>query len=134
MEPIDWGLLLLILGAVGLALYAGPNVGLAQPAAAAALAFTALWAIVALLPRLRWSRGWTAPAGFDRLSLLTDALEQGQLGRQTVLSTIASLESEVLGSRGLTLTLDQEIQLARSPPAVFRAWVDARLTELEKAS
>ena len=116
------------------AVWAGPNLAVAEPAAAAALLLGALWVTVQVLPRLRRLGPVSDPSRFDRPEFIGDAVEEGDLGRQTIISTINGLESEVFGARRVPLTLEDERDLARAPASEFRAWVNARLDALERAT
>ncbi len=134
MQGRDWGLLLLALAGVVVALWAGTNSAVAEPAAAGALLVAALWIYLAIRPRLRRSGPSVDPGRFDRAELLRADIEEGAMGRQTILATISGLESEVFGARRRALTLDEEMRLSRAPAREFRQWVDAHLTELERAT
>jgi hypothetical protein len=129
------GLLLLgIVACVAVALWAGPNVAVAEPAAAVAIVLGAGALAVEVLPRLRRLEPAADPARFERIASMGELFEAGAMGRQTILSTIGALESEVFGSRREPLTLDDEIRLTKAPAKEFREWVDAHLSALERAS
>jgi hypothetical protein len=130
----DGALLLGLAAAVVAALWAGPNLAVAEPAAAVAVALGAAWMALEILPRLRRLTPPVDPTRFDRVDSLGEIFEEGAMGRQTIIATINGLESEVFGVRRLPLSLDDEIRLSRAPAKEFRAWVDARLTELELAT
>jgi len=134
MQGRDWMLLLIVAVAGIAAIWAGANVAVAEPAAAIAIGVAALWMALAILPRLRRSGPSVHPAQFDRLVLLNETVEEGAMGRQTIIATISGLESEVFGSRRAGLTLDEELRLSRAPPQEFREWADRHLTELEGAT
>ena len=124
---------MVVLGA-GVALWAGPSVALAEPAAGVALLATTGWAAYALWPRLRRPAADRFTERFDTLVLLRESFRQGVMGRQAVLSTLHGLEAEILGARRASMSLEEEEHLRTAPPREFRAWVDGRLAELEKAS
>jgi hypothetical protein len=130
----DWALVGLGVVAVGVALWAGPNLAVAEPAAAAAIALVALEVALALRPRLRRSGPWLDPAVFAPPDLPGLVIEEGAMGRQTIIATISGLEAEVFGAQRRGLSLDEEMQLARAPPRQFREWVDRHLTDLEQAT
>jgi hypothetical protein len=126
--------LILVVATAGVAVWAGPNVGVAEPAAGAALLTAAVLVLLAVLPRVRRNRGAFREEHFDTLVLLRESFQQGVMGRQAILSTLAGLEAEVFGARRSTLTLEEEERLRTSSARVFRTWVDGRLNELERAS
>jgi hypothetical protein len=116
------------------AVWAGTNVAVAEPAAAGALLLGAVWLALAIQPRLRRMDDGIDPTQFEGLTFLGDAFEEGAMGRQTIIATISGLDSEVFGSRHAALGLDEEMRLSRASPREFREWVNVRLTELEGAT
>ena len=134
MDARGWALLLGVGVATGAAIWAGPNVAVAEPAAAVAVLLGAAWMALEILPRLRRLAPASDPARFERLDSPGEIFVDGAMGRQTIIATINGLESEVFGAHRVPLSLDDEIRLSRAPQREFRAWVDARLTELEAAT
>jgi len=134
VEPVEWGWLFLIGAAVAIALWAGPNLAVAEPAAGAALLLTTAWAVGSLFPRLRRPVRSISSAPYDSLTMLGQAFQEGAMGRQTILATIGTLETEVFGGRRVLLSVEEERHLVGAPPAEFLAWVNARLSALERAS
>ncbi|MCI4354403.1 MAG: hypothetical protein L3K06_03455 [Thermoplasmata archaeon] len=134
MQAHEWGLALVVVLGAAAAFFAGPNLAVAEPAAAAALLAAAVLVSLTVVPRVRAPSAVFRETHYDTLVLLRESFRQGVMGRAAILSTLSGLEAEVFGSRRASLTLEEEDGLRRASPRAFRAWVDARLTELERAS
>ena len=134
MQAHEYGLAAIVGAGALVALWAGRNLAVAEPAAGAALGAAAVLVLLAILPRLRTSSGTAREEAYDSLVLLRESFRQGVMGRQAILSTLGGLEAEVFGSRYATLSLEEEERLRTSSPRAFRKWVDERLAQLERAS
>ena len=134
MQAHEYGLAAIVGAGALVALWAGRNLAVAEPAAGAALGAAAVLVLLAILPRLRMSSGTAREEPYDSLVLLRESFRQGVMGRQAILSTLGGLEAEVFGSRYATLSLEEEERLRTSSPRAFRKWVDERLAQLERAS
>jgi hypothetical protein len=118
----------------GVAVWAGPNAGVAEPAAGIALLATAVLATLVLLPFRRPADAGSWGSSPNPLALLRDSSRQGILGRPAILSSLVGLETDVFGPRRALLSLEEEEHLRKVSAREFRAWVDGRLAELERAS
>ena len=119
---------------IGLAVWAGGNVDTAVPAAVLAVGGAAGLAAQELWPRLR--RPTTPPTLLvgDPLVGLRDAFRSGQLGRQTIIATIATLHRGLGGGAASPLPLEEERRLLRASSTEFRRWLEGEVTRLERAT
>jgi hypothetical protein len=128
------GLLAVAIGLAAVAVWAGANVGVAAPAAAAALVAALAWTLLTIAPRVRPASATYREEHYETLVLLRESFRQGVMGRQAILSALGGLEAQVFGSRRATLSLDEEDRLRTASARVFRDWVEGRLSDLERAS
>lgn len=127
-------LALVVVGGAAAALWAGPNVSTAAPAAALACLGAVGLAIATFRERLRPVRLPQALVESDTLVLLRGGFESGVLGRRSILASVSALDLAIAGPRHRPLGLDEEERLLRCSPAEFRTWVDRRIAELERIS
>ncbi len=120
--------------AIGIALWAGPNVDLAAPAATVACLAAVALAAGPLVDRLRPERLPEPPVEADTLVRLGASFREGVLGRRSILATLGGLELAALGRSYHPLGLEEEEKLVAATPAEFRRWVEGRLAELERLS
>jgi hypothetical protein len=121
--------------ATGLAIWAGPNLTIAVPAAVAAVAIgvgVGIWR--ALKPAPPATATSALPKEPTPLLDLEGALHSGALGRDYVLILLDTLDRR-LRDRNLPKRAEKERQrLLSGPDAAFRAYVEGRVTELERES
>jgi hypothetical protein len=128
---LEWTLALLAFALVGLAIWAGPNIPLALPAAALAILF------LGLLFLLAWSdseprRRPTTPRVWEPdVSRLRTAIRSGPLGREEIVTTLDRVErmgpTPDLPTRGV----DEMDRLTHVSPQEFRSYLRRRIEELE---
>lgn len=134
LAAVDWGLWVVGVVGIGIAVWAGPNTEVAAPAAALGLLAAVVWAARSLDRH----RTRSLPARLDdagpEADLLRSGFRTGPIGRAAVLATLAGIEADLLGPARRGLTLEEEQQLLAAPPDRFRSWVEERLAVLEAAS
>jgi hypothetical protein len=118
----------------GIALWAGPNLDVAVPAAATGVACAVALALLGFARQVRVPKGADVLGEYDSFLLLRSAFQKGLLGRAAIMASIAGLEAELLGPRRNVRSLDEEEALRTASPREFVGWVDGRLNELEAAS
>jgi hypothetical protein len=130
-----WILALVLAGiATGIALWAGPNVAVAVPAAV----FAIIMGVLVGVSRALRPAG-PAPVEVEvpettTLVVLESALTSGPLGRAYVLSLLDGLERRLRDRNAPIRPESEQQRLVRGSNAAFRAFVDQRLTELERES
>jgi hypothetical protein len=124
-------LLLVMFVGLGFALWASQNVDLATGAGAVAVVAAVALAARALADRVHLPPPSAPAPEYDSLAVLRESFQTGRLGRQAILTTVASLQQAVEGSQRTPLSMAEEEQLRTAPPHAFLEWVEARLAELE---
>jgi hypothetical protein len=130
-----WILALVLAGvATGVAVWAGPNLAVAVPAAVIAIAMGVLVGVSqAVKP------SGPAPVEVEvpettSLVVLESALTSGPLGRAYVLSLLDGLERRLRDRNAPMRSEADQQRLVRGSDAAFRTFVEKRLTELERES
>jgi hypothetical protein len=108
------------------------DVGIATALAALAVAVAGVGVLVLLSPVVGRSHIVEAPMVGAPLVILRESFESGPIGRQAIVSTVASLEQARTGSTVARMSPDEERRLVTSDLPKFRAWLDARLEQLER--
>ena len=117
---------------IGFAVLAGPNLEAAAAAGAvavAAAAFLAFGAWGAARPATDAPGAGRRPG---RRSGIWAAFGSGPLGREDIIYTLDRLDRQMLSMARPPRSVAEVRALARVPPAEFRAYVTARLDELER--
>lgn len=131
MLPRGWPLLALAGAAIGIAVYAGPNQGVATAGALVALIAAGIFVIglarrTTVVPR-------PAPPTADASSPFRISLQAGRPGRSEVVALLDELERRsVRPTRPTTPTLEIA-RLRALPRTEFREYVRGRLVDLEGA-
>jgi hypothetical protein len=120
-----------VLAAVAIAATGDLSVGTALATSGAALA--AAGVVLLVLPVVR-HRGSAPPADPPGSSLLRlrEGFRSGPLGRQAIIASVVSLEQGANGNSLRRLDPDEERRLVGCDARTFRAWLDERLTRLER--
>lgn len=131
-ERLAFGFLLLGGAVAAIAAAATHDLGIATALAALGAALGGIGVLVLLSPVTGRAHSAEAPIVGASLVVLRESFQSGPLGRQAIVSTVASLEQT--RTRGLEprMSPDEERRLVASPPDEFRAWLDARLEILER--
>jgi hypothetical protein len=119
-----------LLGA-GLAVWASTNPALFALGGGLAAAAAAALGLSTLRERLRESATVLVPTT-QTMDVLRKSFRATSLGRQTVVATLAMLDREFRGRGRPLITPEEERRVATVGPSEFRAWVEARLSELER--
>ncbi len=127
-----WTLLLGAAALVGLAIWAGPNVGLAIPAATAALV---VGGFLLVLAYERKARSPIAPVesepGISPGVNVREAFASGPMGREDIVLLLDKIERAGPNPTLPVRDADAVAQLTALPANEFRRYVAARLTTLE---
>jgi len=118
--------------AAAAAIIAGPDTGIAIPAAAVAVGAAAVLLVTVLDRTL-----WPSPSPRSRASAsstqVRSAFEAGEYGRLELLSLLDTLEQESASSPARPgLSSEQIATLQAMTPEAFRGYLNARVTELER--
>ncbi|MCI4325899.1 MAG: hypothetical protein L3K00_08505 [Thermoplasmata archaeon] len=108
------------------------DIGIATALAATAVGVAGLGVLVLLSPVIGRSHVVDVPIVGAPLVILRESFESGPIGRQAIVSTVASLEQARTGSVVARMSPDEERRLVASDLPKFRAWLDARLEQLER--
>jgi hypothetical protein len=130
--PVAGGLLLFGGALAVLGALATHDLGIATTLAALGAGLAALGVLVVLFPVVRIRPSIEAPLVGAPLVLLRESFESGPIGRQTIVSTVTSLEQAHAGFASLRMTPDEERRLISIDIGKFRAWLDEHLDRLEK--
>ncbi|MFZ1023956.1 MAG: hypothetical protein WAN87_07470 [Thermoplasmata archaeon] len=135
MRDSIWILALVLAGiATGVAVWAGPNLAVAVPAAVLAIVMGVLVGVSRALRPSGPTPVEVEVPETTALVVLESALTSGPLGRAYVLTLLDGLERR-LRDRNAPIRPEAEQQrLVRGSDAAFRAFVEKRLTELERES
>ncbi len=135
MRDSIWILALVLAGVgSGVAVWAGPNLAVAVPAAVLAIAMGVVVGVsrvvgVPVAEPVRVEIPETTS-----LVVLEKALTSGPLGRAYVLELMDGLERKLRDRNAPVRAAAERQRLLRSPDPVFRAFVEKRLAELELES
>jgi hypothetical protein len=130
--PAAFGLLLFAGVMAVLASAAVHDLGIATALAAGAAGVAGGGLLVLLLPAIRRRHSAELPLVGAPLLLLRESFESGPIGRQTIVTTVNSLEQANAGTTPHRMTPDEERHLIAVSPAKFRAWLDEHLERLEQ--
>ncbi|MGA8542652.1 MAG: hypothetical protein WB947_03815 [Thermoplasmata archaeon] len=130
-SPVGWFLPAVAIVATGIAIWAGPNLAIALPAAGlAVLAPGLLFAGSWLDAEER--RGRRAATGFrPEVFRLRSAIRSGPLGREELVTTLDRIERSGPTPNLRPRTVDEMHALIRVSPSEFRAYLRGRLDDLE---
>ena len=117
---------------LGVALWAGPNVAVAAPAAGAAALAAGGYAAAVLAERVRFPRRPDEPLAGDPIVGLRDAFRSGAIGRQKIIQTVGTMERALLPRESAPVSPDEERRLLTGTSAEFHAWVEERVRHLER--
>jgi hypothetical protein len=130
-SPVGWGLPTLAVVATGIAYWAGPNLVLALPAACLAVAAAGLLFVGAGFDAAE-RRRTRAPARWrPEVFRLRSAIRSGPLGREELVTTLDRVERSGPSPDLRTRSADEMQALIRVSPAEFRAYLRARIDDLE---
>ncbi len=129
--PFGWGLVVTALAATGVAIWAGPNLSIAAPAAIVAIAAAALLFVEVAL-RSGTGRPRPAPeALLPRPAMVRTAFVSGRLGRERLVLMLDTLDRRA-GEADRGPRSPEEIdRFSRMTPEEFRAYLRQRLDGLE---
>jgi hypothetical protein len=117
--------------ATGIAIWAGPNLAIAAPAAAFATLAAGLLLVGAWVDVEGGERRRPRPRGEPELFRLRSALRSGPLGREELVTTLDRVE-RMGPSPDLAPRTPQQMELlVRLSPPEFRRYLRARLDDLE---
>jgi hypothetical protein len=127
-------LTLFVLGGALALLAAGAthDLGIATALASGAVALAGVGLVVILAPVVGRSHWVDVPIVGAPLVLLRESFQSGPMGRQAIVSTVASLEQSRTGGTQARMSPDEERRLVMADPAEFRAWLEAHLERLER--
>jgi hypothetical protein len=108
------------------------DIGISTALAALAVAVAGVGVLVLLSPVVGRSHVVDAPLVGAPLVILRESFESGPIGRQAIVSTVASLEQARTTSVVARMSPDEERRLVAADLPTFRAWLDARLEQLER--
>jgi hypothetical protein len=130
--PAAFGLLLF--GGVMAVLAAATthDLGIATTLAGFAAGLAGLGVLVLLLPVVRVRHSPVAHLVGAPLVQLRESFESGPIGRQTIVSTVTSLEQAHAGLAVHRMSPDEERRLIAIDVVAFRAWLDDHLDRLER--
>lgn len=129
---VGWFLPGVAILATAVAIWAGPNLSLAIPAAGVAVLSAALLFVIAWQDSealARRSGAGTSPR--PELFRLRISIRSGPLGREDIIATLDRIERAGPTPDLPSRTADELRQLTRVPPGEFRAYVRTRLEFLE---
>lgn len=130
-SAIGWAVPAAAVVATGIAIWAGPNVSIAVPAAALAILAAAMLFVGGWLDRAERGRRRPLPRSEPEMFRLRSSLRSGPLGREDIVTTLDRVE------RGgptpdLPARSPQEIErLVQLPLSEFREYLRTRLDDLE---
>jgi hypothetical protein len=129
--PLAWGLVALAVVATGLAIWAGPNLTFAVPAAATALIAAALLFVeIAARPTLATPRA-EAPTRRSTPNDVRAALTSGRFGRERLVVLLDRLERAGPNPELGLLSVPELRSILAMSPREFRGYLDRRLAYLE---
>ncbi|MCI4329512.1 MAG: hypothetical protein L3J80_01415 [Thermoplasmata archaeon] len=131
-EPVAFGFLLLGGAVAAIAAAATHDLGIATALAALGAALGGIGVLVLLSPVIGRAHAVEAPMVGAPLVVLRESFQSGPLGRQAIVSTVASLEQTRTRGAEARMSPDEERRLIASPLDEFRAWLDERLDLLER--
>jgi hypothetical protein len=129
--PRGWPLLVLAGIAIALAVYAGPNQGVATGAAVGALIFIGLFLIGPAQRVARDPRPRSSAPPVDAASPFRAALDAGRSGRSEVVVLLDELERRSGHPDRPTTPAEEVARLRGLPRSEFRAYVRGRLDEID---
>lgn len=134
--PFGWGLPVIALIAVGVAIWAGTNFSISVPAAGAAVVAAAL-----LIREAASARGDAPPPRGETTAITVPprrtvraTFAAGRLGREEIVVLLDTLERKGPNPMLPGRPASEVDRLARLPPAEFRAYLRRRLDDLEGRS
>ncbi len=129
--PFGWGLVVIAVVATGVALWAGPNLPIALPAAVVAIgAATLLLAEVAIRSPAAPRRPTSGPPRRE-LGEIRTAFASGELGRERLVALLDRLEPVGPSGSRPTRTPEELRTISRLGTDEFREYVRERLSRLE---
>lgn len=131
-EPAAFGLLLFAGVMAVLAAAAVHDLGIATALGAGAAAVAGVGMVVLLSPAVRRQSSVEGPVVGAPLVLLRESFDSGPIGRQTIVTTVNSLELANAGLSPHRMSPDEERRLIAVSATEFRAWLDAHLDRLER--
>jgi hypothetical protein len=120
-----------VLAAVAIAATGDLAVGTYLATGGAALAAVGVLLLVLPVVQHRGSAPPADPPG-SSLLLLREGFRSGPLGRQAIIASVVSLEQGTTYGSLRRLDPDEERRLVACDARTFRAWLDERLTRLER--
>jgi hypothetical protein len=129
--PSGWFLVVVAAIAVAIAIWAGPNLTIAIPAAAFATLAGGLLFVGAWLELEEGARRRTPSRWEPDVFRLRSAMRSGPLGREEIVTTLDRVE-RMGPTPDLPARSPQQMELiVRLPPAEFRKYLRGRLDDLE---
>jgi hypothetical protein len=131
-SPIGWVLPAVALGATGLAVWAGPNLALAIPAAALAVVAAGVAFARAGLgarPRTPYHPSFGPPR---EMFHIRSALHSGRLGQEEIVAQLDHMERTGPTPDLPSRTVPELESIIRLSPAEFREYLRGRLDDLER--
>jgi hypothetical protein len=131
MRSTSWMLPVAALAATGIAVWAGPNLALAIPAAAIAVFLAAVLFAFALNDS--WGEGARRgpPRARPEVFRLRAALRSGPMGREALVATLDRVERSGPTPDLPKRTAEEIAQIVDLSPTEFRAYLRSRLDDLE---
>ena len=129
--PYGWGLVVVAVAATLIALWAGPNLAIALPAAVAAIGAAALlFAEVGIRASTARRRRVTGDVGVKPEEVRA-ALQSGPLGRERLVLLLEMLERHAEGPNSASKPPVDRDEIAKMSPQEFRAYLGSHLDDLE---
>jgi len=129
-----WYALPLAGGAIGISIWAGPNLAVALPAAIVAVIAVLLLVWAAIGQRTRHVSSAAAAFDTNPMERLQAAFRTGAIGRSLVIAELDGLDRSLRHDSSLGVSPHAEQNLLRASEEDFRRYVRNRLQELEKDS
>jgi hypothetical protein len=121
-------------GAAAIAVAAGPDLSVALLSGGAAALAAGLVVVLALVGRVRPTRGRPRPVESELLVTLRDGMTSGPIGRQRVIAALQSVERSAGIRDGIPVGAEEERRLVEMPVGEFRAWLAEQLDRLERTT
>ncbi len=131
--PRGWPLLVLAAGTIGVAVYAGPNQGVATAGAIVALVAVGLFAVGHARRAVIDPRTPASSPPYDATSPFRASLQAGRSGRTEVVVLLDELERRSGHAERPTTPAPEVARLRGLPRIEFREYVGKRLDEIEGA-
>ena len=129
--PYGWGLVVTALAATGVAIWAGPNLSIAVPAAVIAVVAAALLFLEVALRSGTGRSRLSAESLPPRPAAMRTAFVSGRLGRERLVLLLDVLDRRAGVSDRGPRSPDEIDRFSLMPPEEFRAYLRGRVDDLE---